>query len=98
MCTRFGYIRKHDFNYAEHLKYAGFGLEDHNETQWLGQRPHMCSGGATQQHHHKNRAVPSYVQRWCNKTALEDSAAYSPRASREETGKEERRHWAALTT
>jgi hypothetical protein len=98
MCTRFGYIRKHDFNYAEHLKYAGFGLEDHNETQWLGQRPHMCSGGATQQHHHKNRAVPSYVQRWCNKTALEDSAAYSPRASHEETGKEERRHWAALTT
>jgi hypothetical protein len=28
------------------------------------------------------------VQRWCNKTTLEDSAAYSPRASREEIGKE----------
>jgi hypothetical protein len=28
------------------------------------------------------------MQRWCNKTALEDSTAYNPRASREETGKE----------
>jgi hypothetical protein len=28
------------------------------------------------------------VQRWCNKTALDDSVAYSPRASCEETGQE----------
>jgi hypothetical protein len=28
------------------------------------------------------------VQRWCNKTALDDSVAYMPRASCEETGKE----------
>jgi hypothetical protein len=88
MNARFGYIRKHDFNSIEHLKYAGFGLEEHNETQWLGQWPHLCSGGATRQHHHKNRVMPSYVQRWCNKTALKDSVAYSPRASCEETGKE----------
>jgi hypothetical protein len=85
MCTRFGYIRKHDFNSVEHLKYARFGLEEHNETQRLGQWPHLCSGGATWQHHHKNRAAPSYVQWWC---ALDDSAAYNPRASREETWKE----------
>jgi hypothetical protein len=37
MCARFGYIRKHDFNSAELLKYAGFGLEECNKTQWLGQ-------------------------------------------------------------
>jgi hypothetical protein len=86
--TRFGYIRKHDFNSAEHLKYVRFGLEECNETQRLGQRPHLCSGGAAREHHHKNKAAPSYVQRWCNKTAHDDSAAYSPRASHEETEEE----------
>jgi hypothetical protein len=87
MCTRFGYIRKHEFNSAEHMKYAGFGLEEHNKTQQLGQWPHLCSG-ATRQNHHKNSAAPSYVQWWCSKMALKDSAAYNPRASHEETGKE----------
>jgi hypothetical protein len=75
MCARFGYIRKHDFNSTELLKYVGLGLEERNETQRLGQRPQLSSGGATRQHHHKNRAVPSYVQRWCNKMALNDSVA-----------------------
>jgi hypothetical protein len=82
----FGYIRKHDFNSAELLKYAGFGLEERNETQQSGERPHRCSGGATRQHQNNNRAAPSCVQQLCNKTALEDSAAYNPRASHEETG------------
>jgi hypothetical protein len=68
--------------------YARFGLEDRNKTQQFGQRPHLCIGGATRQHHHKNRAAPSYVQRWCNKTALEDLVAHSPRASHDEIGKE----------
>jgi hypothetical protein len=88
MCATFGYIRKHDFNSAELLKYAALGLEECNETQRLGQRPHLCSGGATRQHHQQNRVAPSYMQRWCSKTALEDLAANSPRANHEETGKE----------